>query len=151
MNSNKKETKEAKEELELSNKINNFVNKNDTLQPLNWVLPNRKEFVSWVNETFLKYRASGKKENSVIGKFTPFKYQKLLRDYMQNNSPYRGVLLYHYLGTGKTCTAITIAENLKTERNIVVMLPASLRTNFIQDGLMFCGSNEYKCKQYCCI
>ena len=147
MNSNKKDAKDAKdakEELELSNKINNFINKNDTLQPLNWVLPNRKEFVSWVNETFLKYRASGKKENSVIGKFTPFKYQKLLRDYMQNNSPYRGVLLYHYLGTGKTCTAITIAENLKTERNIVVMLPASLRTNFIIDGLMFCGSNEYK-------
>jgi hypothetical protein len=69
------------EELELSNKINNFVNKNDTLQPLNWVLPNRKEFVSWVNETFLKYRASGpsgKKEIVVSKKFTPFKYQKLL-------------------------------------------------------------------------
>ncbi len=136
--------KEKKETLELSNKINNFINKNDSVQPLNWVLPNKKEFVNWINETFLKYRASGKKENINPGKFTPFKYQKLLRDYMQNNSPYRGVLLYHYLGTGKTCTAITIAENLKTERNIVVMLPASLRTNFIIDGLMFCGSNEYK-------
>jgi hypothetical protein len=123
--------------------LSNFIN-NKSKEPLNWVLPNRKEFVNWINETFIKYRANGKSEKSITGKFTPFKYQKLLRDYMQNNSPYRGVLLYHGLGAGKTCTAIEIAENLKTERNIVVMLPASLRTNFITDGLMFCGDSKYK-------
>ena len=123
--------------------LSNFIN-NKSKESLNWVLPNRKEFVNWINETFIKYRANGKTEKSITGKFTPFKYQKLLRDYMQNNSPYRGVLLYHGLGAGKTCTAIEIAENLKTERNIVVMLPASLRTNFIMDGLMFCGDSKYK-------
>lgn len=142
MTSNNKKTN-----LEISNKISNFVNKNDSVQPLNWVLPNRKEFVSWINETFLKYRANGK-INPPTNKFSPFKYQKLLRDYMQNNSPYRGVLLYHGLGSGKTCSAIEIAENLKTERNIVVMLPASLRTNFIEDGLKFCGSPKYKNNEY---
>jgi superfamily II DNA or RNA helicase len=128
---------------ELASKVDTFINKNNLVEPLNWVLPNRKEFVEWVNETFLKYRATGK-EQPHSKKFTPFKYQQLLRDYMQNNSPYRGVLLYHSLGSGKTCTAITIAENLKTERNIVVMLPASLRTNFIEDGLLFCGDEKYK-------
>jgi superfamily II DNA or RNA helicase len=122
-----------------SPKINNFVN----IEPTNWILPNRKEFVNWINQTFLKYSASGKPQ-PISNKFTPFKYQKLLRDYMQNNSPYRGILLYHSLGTGKTCTAITIAENLKSNRNVVVMLPASLRTNFIYDGLMFCGDQRYK-------
>jgi len=132
-----------KKKLDISNKITNFINKNDVIEPLNWVLPNRKEFVSWVSETFVKYRADGKMHPSTQ-KFTPFKYQKLLRDYMQNNSPYRGILLYHGLGSGKTCSAITISENLKTERNIVVMLPASLRTNFIEDGLMFCGASKYK-------
>ena len=128
---------------ELASKVDTFINKNNLVEPLNWVLPNRKEFVEWINETFLKYRATGK-EQPHSKKFTPFKYQQLLRDYMQNNSPYRGVLLYHSLGSGKTCTAITIAENLKTERNIVVMLPASLRTNFIEDGLLFCGDEKYK-------
>ena len=132
-----------KKKLDISNKITNFINKNDVIEPLNWVLPNRKEFVNWVSETFVKYRADGKMHPSTQ-KFTPFKYQKLLRDYMQNNSPYRGILLYHGLGSGKTCSAITISENLKTERNIVVMLPASLRTNFIEDGLMFCGASKYK-------
>jgi len=132
-----------KDNLAISNKITNFLNKNNTVEPLQWVYPNRKEFVNWINETFLKYRANGKM-HPTTNKFTPFKYQKLLRDYMQNNSPYRGILLYHGLGSGKTCSAIEIAENLKTERNIVVMLPASLRTNFIEDGLMFCGDSKYK-------
>ena len=125
--------------------INNFLNKDDRVQPLYWVSPNRKEFINWINETFIKYRADGKM-HPVTSKFTPFKYQKLLRDYMQNNSPYRGIMLYHGLGSGKTCSAIEISENLKTERNVVVMLPASLKTNFITDGLMFCGSPDYSDK-----
>ena len=136
-------TSKKKDNKEIVEKITNFINKNNNIQPLNWVLPNKKEFINWINQTFLKYRANGK-EHTVSKKFTPFKYQKLLKDYMQNNSPYRGILLYHSLGSGKTCTAINIAENLKTERNVVVMLPASLRNNFIVDGLMFCGSEEYK-------
>ena len=36
------------------------------------------------------------------------------------------------------------AQNLKKERNIVVMLPASLRSNFIYKGLLFCGDPSYK-------
>ena len=128
---------------DISKNISKFINKNDMVQPLNWVLPNKKGFVNWINETFLKYRANGKKHN-ITDKFSPYKYQKLLRDYMQNNSPYRGILLYHGLGSGKTCTSLEIAENLKTERNIVVMLPASLRTNFITKGLLYCADPKYQ-------
>ena len=129
---------------EISNKISNFVNKNDEMiEPLSWVLPNKKEFINWISQTFFKYRATGQKLPAYKG-FKPFKYQKLLRDYMQNNSPYRGVLLYHGLGVGKTCSSIIIAEKLKTQRNVVVMLPASLKNNFITDGLMFCGDSKYK-------
>ena len=144
--SNKKSNKTNKIEETLEQtiltKVNNFVN-NERVEPLNWVLPNKKEFTEWVTTTFSKYRISekiGLKQNG----FKPYNYQKLLRDYMQNNSPYRGILLYHGLGSGKTCSSILIAENLKSTRNVIVMLPASLRTNFIQEGLMFCGSQGYK-------
>jgi superfamily II DNA or RNA helicase len=122
--------------------INTFINKNTEVTPLNWVLPNKKEFVEWVTKTFVKYRADGK-EQKYTTKFTPFKFQKLVRDYMQNNSPYRGVLLFYQTGAGKTLTAVEIAENLKTERNIVVMLPASLRNNFITEGILKIGNPEY--------
>lgn len=129
---------------DISNKISNFINKNDEMiEPLSWVLPNKKEFINWISQTFFKYRATGQKLPAYKG-FKPFKYQKLLRDYMQNNSPYRGILLYHGLGVGKTCSSIIIAENLKTQRNVVVMLPASLKNNFVTDGLMFCGDSKYK-------
>lgn len=130
----------------ISNAMSNFVN-NNAVQPLEWVLPNKKDFLHWINETFIKYSADGKvikqKSNST-NKFSPFKYQKFVRDYMQNNSPYNGILLYHGTGSGKSCTSIGIAENLKTERNIIVMLPASLKTNFITKGLEFCGAPEYQ-------
>lgn len=138
-----KKTTDKNTNLDISNKISNFINNDNKIKPLQWVLPNKKEFVDWVSNIFYKYKATGK-SHPFTGKYSPFKYQKLLRDYMQNNSPYRGILLYHSLGVGKTCTSIEIAENLKTSRNIVVMLPASLRTNFIVDGLMFCGDKRYK-------
>ena len=40
--------------------------------------------------------------------------QKLLRNFMSPYTPYRSLLIYHEMGVGKTCTAITIAEILKS-------------------------------------
>jgi hypothetical protein len=37
-------------------------------------------------------------------------YQTVVRNFLSNDTPYNGLLLYHGLGTGKTCSAITIAE-----------------------------------------
>ena len=110
---------------------------------INYTLTNKKEFIAWFNKTFIKFRATGKEEVKK-DKFEPYNYQKLLKNFMNKNSPYKGILLYHGLGTGKTCTSITIAENLKKERNIVVMLPASLKNNFIYKGIMYCGDEEYQ-------
>ena len=80
MKSNNKNNINKNINLDLSNKISNFLNKNDKVTPLKWVLPNKKEFVNWVTSTFVKYRADGT-PTSQTKNFTPFKYQKLLRDY----------------------------------------------------------------------
>jgi len=48
---------------------------------------------------------------------------------MAVNSPYKGILLYHGLGSGKTCTSITIAENLKKEKNIMKIQLKILKMN----------------------
>lgn len=37
-------------------------------------------------------------------------YQTVVRNFLANDTPYNGLLLYHGLGTGKTCSAITISE-----------------------------------------
>jgi superfamily II DNA or RNA helicase len=127
--------------------LKSTIGKNDKKEPLYWMMPYEKEFPEWINATFLKYRLTGKNNNTKKSnkkEFNPFLYQQFLRNYLSVDSPYRGVLLYHNLGSGKTCTAIHIAEGLKTDMNIIVMLPASLKTNFIEDGLKFCGDPKYR-------
>lgn len=64
-------------------------------------------------------------------------YQKFIKAYMSANTPYKSVLLYHGLGTGKTCAAIGIAEadRLHTDRfgeptKIVIVASPSVQENF---------------------
>jgi|TARA_R110002074_G_scaffold289297_4_gene461122 superfamily II DNA or RNA helicase len=109
---------------------------------ISWVHENKKEFLSWINETFAEYKFTNK--TTIEGK-KMFKFQLFIRDYLQNTSPFRGVLIYHGLGSGKTCTSIVVAENLKTQRNILVLLPGALRPNFNQSLLSGeCFTDDYK-------
>ena len=63
------------------------------------------------NKSLLQSDDKNKKTSSIyILKPT----QKLLRNFMSPYTPYRGLLIYHEMGVGKTCTAITIAESLKS-------------------------------------
>jgi hypothetical protein len=76
-----------------------------------------------------------------------FPHQKFIVDYFTKGSPYRGILVYHGLGSGKTCTAVALAEMLSqkrpSDRDIICMLPASLKDNYMKD-LLKCGNNIYR-------
>ena len=78
-----------------------------------------------------------------------YEYQKFVREYIRQASPYRGVLVYHGLGSGKTCTAIAAAEALYgvSQKKIVVMTPSSLRDNFIRE-MTFCGFRHFRLQNY---
>jgi len=56
--------------------------------------------------------------------------QKFLAKYINPKTPYKGILVFHGIGSGKTITAIQIAEQWKYKRKIVVVVPASLIGNF---------------------
>lgn len=73
-------------------------------------------------------------------KVETFYYQKLVRDYMSRATPYRGSLVYHGLGTGKTCTSIAAAEALYwgNQKKIFVLTPATLSNNYRRE-LSKCG------------
>ena len=45
-------------------------------------------------------------------------HQNFIRNFLSEYTPYNGVLLYHGLGTGKTCSAIGIAEETRKYMNI---------------------------------
>ena len=117
-----------------------------------YYLHNREKFVEFINKLFHKnYRAEIMDESSVVScedrrsaeEFGLLTHQKIVKDYLNLYSPYRGLLLYHGLGSGKTCSSIAIAEGLKSVKPVYVMTPAFLRTNYMQE-LKKCGDDVYK-------
>ena len=113
------------------------------LKPNEWVMPNRIGFNEKVYKTFKhsnylkslmdkpKCECDGdvcdeKDDNAV----KLFPHQRFVKDYMQFNSPYRGVLLYHELGSGKSAASIAAAEGYIEKKKIFVLSPASLAVNY---------------------
>ena len=92
-----------------------------------YISPQRKAFIDWIRTVF--YPTISKNVSSSELKV----YQLFIKAYLSLNTPYRGVLVYHGLGTGKTATAISTAEGLSKNMPITTMLPASLETEFIKE------------------
>jgi hypothetical protein len=78
-----------------------------------------------------------------------FQYQEFVRDYIQRSSPYRGILVYHGLGAGKTCTSIAAMEALYNsgQKPVYVFTPASLSTSY-KEEIMKCGPFIFRTKNH---
>jgi hypothetical protein len=63
----------------------------------------------WSGITLENKCATTAKGGANIVDFTPS--QSFVKDYFQPSNPYKGMLLYMSVGTGKTCTAIATASN----------------------------------------
>ncbi len=108
---------------------------------------NNKNFYNDINKTFSKYKIP-KKKKSFTEICMPKKYelqlpQQFLAEFLNPKTPYKGVLVYHRIGAGKTCTAVRIGEGFKKSRKIVVVLPASLKGNFRTELRSPCAGTEY--------
>jgi hypothetical protein len=69
--------------------------------------------------------------------------QRFLAEYINPKTPYKGVLVFHRIGAGKTCTAVQVAEEWKHQRKIFVVVPASLKGNFRNELRSLCAGNNY--------
>ena len=120
-----------------------------------YYLNNRKLFMNKLKDLFKPRQDELRDMTAVVScdksaddkDFDLLTHQKIVRDYLNLYTPYRGLLLYHGLGSGKTCTSIAIAEGMKTTKKVVVMTPASLKMNFFSE-LKKCGDDMYKKNQY---
>ena len=117
-----------------------------------YYMNNREKFVNFINKVFEPYKQELRDNKDSIScdtneSFSLLTHQKIVRDYINLYTPYRGLLLYHGLGSGKTCTSIAIAEGMKNSKRVIVMTPASLRTNYIEE-LKKCGDLLYKKNQF---
>jgi hypothetical protein len=106
-----------------------------------WILPNRIGYNKFIYNTFHRSKYSKKKLESScncskdgcdldVSKVSLFPQQRIIKDYMQFDSPYRGILLYHELGSGKSAASIAAAEGYINRKQIVIMTPASLAQNY---------------------
>lgn len=127
--------------------------KNVIMAP-HYYMNNRKLFIQKMAALFEPRRKEllANKENISCDRsqsegFDLLTHQKIVRDYLNLYTPYRGLLLYHGLGSGKTCTSIAIAEGMKTNKQVYVMTPASLKMNFFSE-MKKCGDDLYKKNQY---
>lgn len=77
-------------------------------------------------------------------KITQQAQQTFISNYMNENSPVKGMVLWHGLGSGKTLTSIFTTQ--LNNRNIVVMAPASLIGNYRKE--LFAVTEKIEQEEY---
>ena len=135
-------------------KKNQEEKKKEFIRASSYYMNNREIFSNFMSSLFKPYKKilleeSGKAscDRDEDAQFSPMTHQKIVRDYLNLYTPYRGLLLFHGLGSGKTCSSIAIAEGMKTSKPVIVMTPASLRMNYIEE-LKKCGDMIYRKNQF---
>lgn len=130
---------------------------NETAQ--SFIPPSFQGFSKYIQNTFMGFtlpmRTDADKTRGDAcdakgsGDMTMNLYQSFVREYMRQATPYRGLLVYHGLGSGKTCTSIAAAEALygSHQKKIIVLTPVALKRNFIGE-LSFCGFKHFKLQNY---
>jgi hypothetical protein len=149
------ETEYNEEEYQLVTDIiasKNAVDMDYTVIPeTKYFLNNRVVFTKFLEKMFGDY-AEHLKDAIVPGcdtiqsndKISLLIHQKLISDYLNLNTPYRGLLLFHGLGSGKTCSSIAISEQFKnTNKRVFILTPASLAPNYEKE-LKKCGNIIFK-------
>jgi superfamily II DNA or RNA helicase len=103
-----------------------------------------------ITKKYKKYKLKESNENMkefcLPKKFKLQPQQEFIPEYLwDNKQTVKGLLLYHNIGSGKTCTAINIAEKFKKTMNILIVLPAALIGNFRDELRSKCpnGENTY--------
>ena len=127
---------------------------NVLIKASSYYMNNREIFINFINSLFSPYKAELLEASKTAScerrsgeEFSLMGHQKIVRDYINMFTPYRGALLYHGLGSGKTCSSIAIAEGMKNDKKIIVMTPASLRRNYYEE-LKKCGDTMYRKNQF---
>jgi len=104
-------------------------------------IPQRDKMKSY--EEIDKYRSDVCK-----GDFALREQQIIPTNFLSPDTPYKGLLIMHGTGTGKTCTAISIAEQFKEQvvkyntKIYVLTSGPNIRENF-KSQLLFCTGETY--------
>jgi hypothetical protein len=75
------------------------------------------------------------------------KHQIIISRFLSSNTPYKGILLMHEPGTGKTCSSVGAIEKIKNETNdyngaLILMRGSNLINNYINELVFICTCQE---------
>ena len=97
-----------------------------------------------------------------VGGYIYKQIQLFVSSYISLNTPYNGLLLYHGVGVGKTCTSLLIADNFKdyvkkNKKKIIILTKPAIQdsfkdeifnhddfTNNIDQNMFKCLSKEFQ-------
>lgn len=103
---------------------------------------NGRLFPSWVLNNFSKFKLKDIITDesydacATIGPDKLREYQIFLSKYLDYNSPYKDILIYHGLGSGKTASTINLYNSLYNSNpgwNVFILLPATLKTGWLRE------------------
>jgi DNA polymerase III delta prime subunit len=88
------------------------------------------------------------RDNICARNFTLQEHQALLANFINPDTPYRGILIFHGLGSGKTCVAVAIAEKFKSmvqkyNTKIYILVSGPLIKENWRHHLLICTGETY--------
>ena len=102
-------------------------------------LNNRQKFVKFITDRFkdveTEYNTS--KSTTRSSGLNIMLSQRIVMSYLNLDSPYRGLLLYHGLGSGKTISSIAIFAEGYQNKQILVVCPKQLINNYQEEVKLF--------------
>ena len=131
--------------VNMNKNMDNYYNNYDYLYPhlddelLNIKITKIQQFKEFKNNVNLeKINSIEEEANKLCNKeFELAPHQLFIKNFLSSYSPYNGILLYHGLGTGKTCSAIGIAEETREylklndiHQRIIIVASPSVQENF---------------------
>lgn len=104
---------------------------------LNLKISNKKEFNEYNYNLNINGNIEEEAEKLCNKGFELAPHQNFIRNFLSEFTPYNGILLFHGLGTGKTCSAIGIAEETRRymkynglDKQILVVASPNVQLNF---------------------
>lgn len=103
----------------------------------NLKISNKKEFsdTSYDGTIYVSEERATELCESPVFQLAP--HQAFVRNFLSNQTPYNGLLLYHGVGSGKTCAAITISEEYREymkqmgiNKKIYILAKPSVQSNY---------------------
>lgn len=106
----------------------------------NMVIASKREFINTQYESKItksqdEFEEYANKMCNLSFELNP--HQQFVRNFLSSSTPYNSLLLYHGLGTGKTCTAIGVSEEMRryqremeTTKRIMVIASPNVQDNF---------------------